>query len=135
MQRPQTYLRYQGCIVRNTVIPKSLHRSHHIAAGSSLASCKARRFSVTGQFPIITASFITDRTKRRLLCVMATMTSSQTGAESAPPQPATNVTHSHPFTCNTCQVAFRSSDLQRSHMHSDWQYVSTRYFEWHNTLY
>lgn len=26
----------------------------------------------------------------------------------------------HPFTCNTCQVAFRSSDLQRTHMQSDW---------------
>ncbi|KAF8443646.1 hypothetical protein BDZ91DRAFT_166862, partial [Kalaharituber pfeilii] len=27
---------------------------------------------------------------------------------------------SHPFTCNTCQVAFRSSEQQRSHMHTDW---------------
>ena len=27
---------------------------------------------------------------------------------------------SHPFTCNSCQVAFRSSDAQRSHMRSDW---------------
>ena len=27
---------------------------------------------------------------------------------------------SHPFTCNTCQVAFRTSDLQRTHMQSDW---------------
>ncbi|QIX01819.1 hypothetical protein AMS68_007336 [Peltaster fructicola] len=26
----------------------------------------------------------------------------------------------HPFTCNTCQVAFRGSDLQRTHMQSDW---------------
>jgi pre-60S factor REI1 len=26
----------------------------------------------------------------------------------------------HPFTCNTCQVAFRSSDLQRAHMQTDW---------------
>jgi pre-60S factor REI1 len=26
----------------------------------------------------------------------------------------------HPFTCNTCQVAFKSSDLQRTHMQSDW---------------
>ncbi|RPA76055.1 hypothetical protein BJ508DRAFT_331544 [Ascobolus immersus RN42] len=26
----------------------------------------------------------------------------------------------HPFTCNTCQVAFRSSEQQRHHMHSDW---------------
>lgn len=26
----------------------------------------------------------------------------------------------HPFTCNTCQVAFRSGDLQRTHMQSDW---------------
>jgi pre-60S factor REI1 len=27
---------------------------------------------------------------------------------------------SHPFTCSTCQVAFRSGDLQRTHMQSDW---------------
>ncbi|WEW58109.1 pre-60S factor rei1 [Emydomyces testavorans] len=26
----------------------------------------------------------------------------------------------HPFTCNTCQVAFRSSEAQRTHMRSDW---------------
>ncbi|KAF2804649.1 uncharacterized protein BDZ99DRAFT_451783 [Mytilinidion resinicola] len=26
----------------------------------------------------------------------------------------------HPFTCNTCQVAFRSSELQRAHMQADW---------------
>lgn len=26
----------------------------------------------------------------------------------------------HPFTCNTCHVAFRSGDLQRTHMQSDW---------------
>lgn len=28
---------------------------------------------------------------------------------------------SHPFTCNTCQVAFRASELQRAHMQTDWQ--------------
>ncbi|KAF1812124.1 hypothetical protein P152DRAFT_449901 [Eremomyces bilateralis CBS 781.70] len=27
---------------------------------------------------------------------------------------------SHPFTCNTCQVAFRTSEAQRGHMQSDW---------------
>ncbi|KAK4154768.1 C2H2 type zinc-finger-domain-containing protein [Chaetomidium leptoderma] len=27
---------------------------------------------------------------------------------------------SHPYTCNTCQVAFRNSDLQRAHMRNDW---------------
>ncbi|TVY65502.1 Cytoplasmic 60S subunit biogenesis factor REI1-like protein [Lachnellula suecica] len=26
----------------------------------------------------------------------------------------------HPYTCNTCQVAFRNSELQRGHMRSDW---------------
>lgn len=35
----------------------------------------------------------------------------------ASPRPA-GVTH--PFTCNTCQVAFRGSELQRGHMQSDW---------------
>lgn len=27
---------------------------------------------------------------------------------------------SHPYTCNTCQVAFRNSDLQKGHMRGDW---------------
>ena len=31
-----------------------------------------------------------------------------------------NIQSTHPFTCNTCQVAFRSSDLQRAHMQTDW---------------
>ncbi|KAK6507926.1 hypothetical protein TWF481_006347 [Arthrobotrys musiformis] len=36
------------------------------------------------------------------------------------PHPATATTSSHPYTCNTCQVAFKSSDGQRNHMHTDW---------------
>ncbi|KAF2116112.1 C2H2 type zinc-finger-domain-containing protein [Lophiotrema nucula] len=32
----------------------------------------------------------------------------------------TQVQSTHPFTCNTCQVAFRSSELQRAHMQTDW---------------
>ncbi|KAF9741647.1 hypothetical protein PMIN06_001440 [Paraphaeosphaeria minitans] len=31
-----------------------------------------------------------------------------------------SVHSTHPFTCNTCQVAFRSGDLQRAHMQTDW---------------
>jgi pre-60S factor REI1 len=31
-----------------------------------------------------------------------------------------NIQSTHPFTCNTCQVAFRSGDLQRAHMQTDW---------------
>ncbi|PGH29049.1 pre-60S factor REI1 [[Emmonsia] crescens] len=31
-----------------------------------------------------------------------------------------NIAATHPFTCNTCQVAFRNSDAQRTHMRSDW---------------
>ncbi|KLJ11635.1 hypothetical protein EMPG_13175 [Blastomyces silverae] len=31
-----------------------------------------------------------------------------------------NIATTHPFTCNTCQVAFRNSDAQRTHMRSDW---------------
>ncbi|POS86250.1 hypothetical protein EPUL_000900, partial [Erysiphe pulchra] len=26
----------------------------------------------------------------------------------------------HPYTCNSCQIAFRNSDLQRGHMRSEW---------------
>ncbi|KAJ4295373.1 pre-60S factor rei1 [Kalmusia sp. IMI 367209] len=35
-------------------------------------------------------------------------------------QAAPSVQSTHPFTCNTCQVAFRSSELQRGHMQTDW---------------
>lgn len=27
----------------------------------------------------------------------------------------------HPYTCNSCQVAYRNIDLQKTHMKSDWQ--------------
>lgn len=40
------------------------------------------------------------------------------------PDASLNIAATHPFTCNTCQVAFRNSDAQRTHMRSDWQYVS-----------
>ncbi|CAO2655589.1 Nn.00g043920.m01.CDS01 [Neocucurbitaria sp. VM-36] len=39
-------------------------------------------------------------------------------ASQAPTQ--ANIQSTHPFTCNTCQVAFRSGDLQRAHMQTDW---------------
>ncbi|KFA50954.1 hypothetical protein S40293_02501 [Stachybotrys chartarum IBT 40293] len=32
----------------------------------------------------------------------------------------TATTASHPYTCNTCQVAYRNIDLQKGHMKSDW---------------
>jgi hypothetical protein len=44
--------------------------------------------------------------------IMASMQAvSATGANAA----------SHPYTCNTCQVAYRNIDLQKTHMKSDWQ--------------
>ncbi|KAH6843119.1 C2H2 type zinc-finger-domain-containing protein [Chaetomium sp. MPI-CAGE-AT-0009] len=46
---------------------------------------------------------------------MATIASGRAAPSSDMP---TNT--SHPYTCNTCQVAFRNSDLQRGHMRSDW---------------
>ncbi|TGZ85664.1 hypothetical protein EX30DRAFT_301034 [Ascodesmis nigricans] len=30
------------------------------------------------------------------------------------------LSQTHPFTCNTCQVAFRSNDAQRNHYRTDW---------------
>ncbi|EEH05758.1 zinc finger protein [Histoplasma capsulatum G186AR] len=36
------------------------------------------------------------------------------------PDASLNIAATHPFTCNTCQVAFRNSDAQRTHMRSDW---------------
>ncbi|KAK3939096.1 C2H2 type zinc-finger-domain-containing protein [Diplogelasinospora grovesii] len=44
------------------------------------------------------------------------------GNRAAPVSDHTNmdIGTSHPYTCNTCQVAFRNSDLQKGHMRSDW---------------
>ncbi|KAI9738750.1 MAG: hypothetical protein M1834_008257 [Cirrosporium novae-zelandiae] len=33
---------------------------------------------------------------------------------------SSDVATTHPFTCNSCQVAFRASESQRAHMRSDW---------------
>ena len=33
---------------------------------------------------------------------------------------AADVLQTHPYTCNSCAVAFRNSDAQRTHMRSDW---------------
>ncbi|KAK4989731.1 pre-60S factor rei1 [Elasticomyces elasticus] len=49
---------------------------------------------------------------------MTTLTQSIPNAMGPAPPPTSG--QSHPFTCNTCQVAFRTSDLQRMHMQSDW---------------
>ncbi|TEY44994.1 hypothetical protein BOTCAL_0338g00110 [Botryotinia calthae] len=49
---------------------------------------------------------------------MASITASRGSAPGPSVQADTNATH--PYTCNTCQVAFRNSDLQRGHMRSDW---------------
>ncbi|KAK7403745.1 pre-60S factor rei1 [Neonectria punicea] len=35
-------------------------------------------------------------------------------------QAAAATSASHPYTCNTCQVAYRNIDLQKGHMKSDW---------------
>ncbi|KAK2735011.1 hypothetical protein FQN57_001387 [Myotisia sp. PD_48] len=35
-------------------------------------------------------------------------------------EPTASTLETHPYTCNSCQVAFRSSDSQRTHMRSDW---------------
>ncbi|PSR79385.1 C2H2 type zinc-finger-domain-containing protein [Coniella lustricola] len=45
---------------------------------------------------------------------MATISGSRGAA------PTQDTSASHPYTCNTCQVAFRNSDLQKGHMRSDW---------------
>jgi hypothetical protein len=39
-------------------------------------------------------------------------------------QTKSSLAATHPFTCNTCLVAFRALEAQRSHYHTDWQYVS-----------
>ncbi len=37
-----------------------------------------------------------------------------------PPKAPAPTGTSHPYTCNTCQVAFRHGDLQKAHMKGDW---------------
>ncbi|OAA61101.1 c2h2 finger domain containing protein [Niveomyces insectorum RCEF 264] len=44
---------------------------------------------------------------------MATIAASRSAAKQDAPS-------SHPYSCNTCQVAFRNSDLQKGHMKGDW---------------
>ncbi|KAL6714566.1 pre-60S factor rei1 [Lecanora helva] len=53
---------------------------------------------------------------------MATIVASRPTAGRDIPTPTIHPSQaqSHPYTCNTCQVAFRNSDLQRSHMRTDW---------------
>lgn len=65
-------------------------------------------------------------------------------AENPAPGVASTTT-SHPYTCSSCQVAFKNGTLQREHMRSDWQYVSDSLFsvipdvryanEWFNSRY
>ncbi|KAI9718704.1 MAG: hypothetical protein M1812_003878 [Candelaria pacifica] len=41
-------------------------------------------------------------------------------------QVAADTASSHKFTCNACQVAFRTSDLQRGHMRGDWHLYNVK---------
>lgn len=41
-------------------------------------------------------------------------------ASAAAQPPTAGNSASHPYTCNTCQVAYRNIDLQKGHMKSDW---------------
>ncbi|ESZ95084.1 hypothetical protein SBOR_4539 [Sclerotinia borealis F-4128] len=49
---------------------------------------------------------------------MSSITPSRSSASG--PSDQVDINASHPYTCNTCQVAFRNSDLQRGHMRGDW---------------
>ncbi|MCJ1351361.1 MAG: hypothetical protein MMC33_001345 [Icmadophila ericetorum] len=51
---------------------------------------------------------------------MATITASRSAPGGVQSSTQANTSYSHPFTCISCQVAFRSSELQRGHMRSDW---------------
>ncbi|KAI9757809.1 MAG: hypothetical protein M1815_006113 [Lichina confinis] len=51
---------------------------------------------------------------------MATDGPARAPVESSELAPEVSLRSSHPYTCNSCQVAFRNSELQRTHMHSDW---------------
>ncbi|GAB1315721.1 pre-60S factor rei1 [Madurella fahalii] len=49
---------------------------------------------------------------------MATISGSRTSPESNGSK--MEIRAPHPYTCNSCHVAFRNSDLQKGHMRSDW---------------
>ncbi|KAI4284686.1 MAG: hypothetical protein L6R35_004838 [Caloplaca aegaea] len=51
---------------------------------------------------------------------MATITSSRSMKSGPQPIPVATATQLYDYTCNSCQVAFRNSDLQRTHMRGDW---------------
>lgn len=53
---------------------------------------------------------------------MATISGSRPAPAAAPANDSgvMDIGTSHPYTCNTCQVAFRNSDLQKGHMRGDW---------------
>ncbi|KAI4190381.1 MAG: hypothetical protein L6R41_000833 [Letrouitia leprolyta] len=54
---------------------------------------------------------------------MATISSSRPVPPGPQPIPVASTTQSYQYTCNSCQVAFRNNELQRTHMRGDWQYV------------
>ncbi|KAL8786631.1 MAG: hypothetical protein Q9213_002660 [Squamulea squamosa] len=51
---------------------------------------------------------------------MATIAPSRAVNAGPQPIPVATTTQSYEFTCNSCQVAFRNNDLQRTHMRGDW---------------
>lgn len=51
---------------------------------------------------------------------MSAISDNQAGSAANSAVLDSNTPSTHPFTCNTCQVAFRTTDLQRTHMRSPW---------------
>ncbi|KAL9011082.1 MAG: hypothetical protein Q9173_004044 [Seirophora scorigena] len=51
---------------------------------------------------------------------MATISSSRVTHPGPQPIPVATATQRYDYTCNSCQVAFRNSELQRTHMRGDW---------------
>ncbi len=71
-------------------------------------------------FLIETHTLTNTHTVHSRLHVMTTVASSRDPALGLSAKPDSSLS-SHPYTCNTCQVAFRNSELQKGHMRSDWQ--------------
>ncbi|KAI4280437.1 MAG: hypothetical protein L6R38_004447 [Xanthoria sp. 2 TBL-2021] len=51
---------------------------------------------------------------------MATIAPNRPVNHGPQPIPVATTTQSYEYTCNSCQVAFRNNDLQRTHMRGDW---------------
>ncbi|RMZ75774.1 hypothetical protein DV738_g5308, partial [Chaetothyriales sp. CBS 135597] len=90
--------------------------TYHYIASSALAAESLSRNILAGVFPLATEAMFRQMTNAGALSFLAGVDDPTMAAPAAVP----DVTRTHPYTCNSCLVAFRESDAQRTHMRGDW---------------